>query len=91
MITGADVKGSITIDAGAQKALKKNKSLLAVGIIGVGGNFDKKDVVLIQNEEKIRLGTGLANYKSQKIKQFVKSLEKPKGVIVIHKNHLFML
>ena len=91
MITGADVKGSITIDAGAQKALKKNKSLLAVGIIGVAGNFDKKDVVLIQNEEKIRLGTGLANFESKEIKQFLKSQEKPKGVIVVHKNHLFTL
>jgi len=91
MITGADVKGSITVDEGAEKALKNNKSLLAVGIIGLEGSFEKKDVVLIQNEEKIRLGAGLANFESQEIDGFVKSYEKPKGMIVVHKNHLFML
>ena len=91
MITGADVKGSITIDSGAQNALKNNKSLLAVGIMAVEGNFSRKDVVLIQNEEKIRLGTGMTNYESKKIRQLIKSTEKPKGIVVVHKNHLFML
>ncbi|MCP4757024.1 MAG: glutamate 5-kinase [Proteobacteria bacterium] len=91
MITGANVKGTLTIDSGAEKALKENKSLLAVGVAGVEGKFQKRDVVLIQNKEKIRIGTGLVNFESSEIRKITKSEERPKGMIVIHKNHLYTL
>lgn len=91
MVTGADVKGTITIDSGAEKALLNNKSLLAVGIISLENKFNKKDVITIENKNNIHIGTGLANYKSDEIKAFISSPEGAKGKIVIHKNHLYTL
>ena len=91
MMTVASVKGTITIDEGAEKALITKNSLLAVGIIAVEGRFEKRNVVLIQNRNKNRIGTGLVNYNSKEIREMLKSAKKPKGKIVIHKNHLYTL
>ncbi len=90
-MTAANIKGVITIDQGAEKALNDKKSLLAVGVKSVEGNFSKRDVVIIRNAEKSRIGAGLVNYPSEEIRRMVKSKEKPKGIIVIHKNHLYTL
>jgi len=91
MNTGATPKGIVTIDQGAAKALKENKSLLAVGIKTTEGSFNVKDVLLIQNEAKIKIGAGLSNLDSTELKTLLKSNKKPQGVIVIHKNHLYTL
>jgi glutamate 5-kinase len=91
MTTAANIKGIITIDPGAEKALKDKKSLLAVGVKSVEGNFEKRDVVIIRNTENSRIGAGLVNYPSEDIRRMAKSKEKPKGIIVIHKNHLYTL
>ncbi|MBU3915745.1 glutamate 5-kinase [bacterium] len=91
MMNLADIKGTITIDHGAEVALLDKKSLLAVGITSVEGKFNKREVVLIQNTDKSRIGTGLVNFGSDEIKKLLKSGEKPKGKIVIHKNHLYTL
>lgn len=91
MTTAADIKGIITIDAGAEKALKANKSLLAVGVANVEGKFNKKDVILIQNDHGFRIGTGLANRSHDEIKDWIRTKTRPKGIIVIHKNHLYTL
>lgn len=91
MTTAADIKGTITIDSGAEKALKTDKSLLAVGVTGVQGKFNRKDVILIQNESGFRIGTGLANHTCDDIKEWVRTKTKPKGVVVVHKNHLYTL
>jgi glutamate 5-kinase len=91
MNSGAEVKGVLTIDQGAEQALDSNKSLLVVGVTAIEGKFTQKDVVLIQNEERIRIGTGIVNHDSQYLKRIIKQKTKPKGVIVIHKNHLYPL
>lgn len=91
MTTAASIKGIITIDEGAEKALKDKKSLLAVGVTSIEGNFDKRDVVIIRNSDKSRIGAGLVNYTARDLRQMVKAKEKPKGIIVIHKNHLYTL
>ncbi|MDH5560947.1 MAG: glutamate 5-kinase [Deltaproteobacteria bacterium] len=91
MIAGANIKGTLTIDEGAQKALDNNKSLLAVGVLSVSGSFHQKDVVLIQNQDQIRVGVGLTNFHSHEIDQMIKDDKKPHGIIVIHKNHLYTL
>ncbi len=89
--TGASLKGTITIDAGAEKALKENKSLLAVGVIQVQGDFEEKDILLIQNKDKIKIGAGLCKIGSSDLKTHLRKNKKPQGVIVIHKNHLYTL
>lgn len=91
MTTAANIKGIITIDQGAEKALRDQKSLLVVGVKSVEGNFSKRDVVIIRNLENSRIGAGLVNYPSDEIRHMAKLKEKPKGVIVIHKNHLYTL
>ncbi len=91
MTTAANIKGTVVIDSGAEKALKNKKSLLAVGIVSVVGDFSKRDVVLIKNQDKETIGAGLCNVTAEEIKKVVKSKEKPKGIIVIHKNHLYTL
>jgi glutamate 5-kinase len=61
-------KGDITIDDGAAAAiLKRGKSLLPSGIIGVGGNFDPGEPVEIKNENNKVIGTGLVNYNTSDI------------------------
>ena len=91
LTTSAHPKGTITIDAGAEKALKENKSLLAVGLVDVQGNFKAKDIVIVQNRDKIKLGAGLCKIGCAELKAHLNKDEKPQGVIVIHKNHLYTL
>jgi glutamate 5-kinase len=61
-ISGMKPKGFITVDAGAITALKSGKSLLAVGVRGVEGKFDRGDVLCIQDENGRELAKGLAGY-----------------------------
>ncbi|MGK0290442.1 MAG: glutamate 5-kinase [bacterium] len=90
MNSGIHFKGVITIDAGAEKALHNNKSLLAVGVHRVQGSFQKNDVVLVQNKNKIRIGAGLAKVDSKQIKNVLGN-EQAQGLIAIHTNNLYML
>ena len=53
----ATVKGRITVDEGAHKALLNRKSLLPSGIVTIDGNFSKGDVVLINDQFKAIAGS----------------------------------
>ncbi len=68
MLSGLSTKGKLVVDAGAALALKKqNRSLLAAGIIGVEGEFERGDMVNIHDPEGARLGCGITNYSSADI------------------------
>lgn len=54
--------GSLSVDAGAAKALREGNSLLAVGVTSVQGAFEKGDAVTIRSAEGARLGIGLIAY-----------------------------
>jgi len=60
-------RGRILIDAGAARALRTRKSLLASGITGTEGTFDAGDVVAIVDPEGRPVAQGLANYSSEDI------------------------
>lgn len=60
-----DAKGTITIDAGAVRALKRGKSLLPAGVTRVEGQFSRGDIVTIASAEGALLGHGLAGYGSR--------------------------
>lgn len=63
-------KGSITVDAGAVKALKKNdKSLLPGGIVSVSGKFAMGDAVNVIDTEKHVIARGIVNYSSAEIQK----------------------
>ena len=55
-------KGSVEIDAGAEKALLAGKSLLPAGVCRVEGSFERGDAVIIRAADGRELGRGLIAY-----------------------------
>ena len=63
-------RGKLFIDQGAEEAiLKKGKSLLAIGITKVEGDFQFGDSVSILNHHQKEIARGLVNYGSLEIKR----------------------
>ena len=60
-------KGSVAIDAGAAKALKDGKSLLAVGIREVEGEFERGETLAIKDANGRALARGITNYSSAEL------------------------
>ncbi|HEU0229820.1 MAG TPA: glutamate 5-kinase [Burkholderiaceae bacterium] len=59
------LRGRVTLDAGAVQALTQNhKSLLAIGVIKVEGEFERGDVVACVDQNGVECGRGLINYSS---------------------------
>lgn len=59
------VNGYVVLDDGAVHAItRQHKSLLAVGITGVKGEFDRGDVVVCLDQAGKERGRGLINYSS---------------------------
>jgi glutamate 5-kinase len=57
------VKGSVRVDAGAERALlQQGASLLAVGIRAVEGHFSRRDAVRVLASDGRELGRGLVRY-----------------------------
>ena len=98
LAAGALNKGTLIIDAGAERALVKNKkSLLAKGVIRVEGQFKNKDLVEICNQEGVRLGVGRADCSAKELHHQIKEQnpakiggKDPQSKPVIHRNHLFL-
>jgi glutamate 5-kinase len=60
------VRGRLTLDAGAVKALReKGTSLLAVGVKAVHGTFARGEVVACVDEQGREVARGLINYDVQ--------------------------
>lgn len=57
--------GTLTIDDGAEKALKEGKSLLPAGVRRITGEFSRGDVVAICTMGQIEIARGLIAYDSQ--------------------------
>lgn len=62
---GLTSSGRLTIDAGAEKALRSGKSLLPAGVIKVEGEFQRGDLVTVVNSASVELGRGLVAYSSK--------------------------
>lgn len=59
------VKGQLVLDAGAVNVLKnEGKSLLAVGVKNVSGQFERGELVICQDEQGVEIARGLINYGS---------------------------
>lgn len=68
MLSRLACKGKLIIDDGAVLALEKqNRSLLAAGIVGVEGEFERGDVVDIFDSKDSQIGCGIPNYSSKDI------------------------
>ena len=56
-------KGKILVDAGAERAVcQQGRSLLAIGIVGVEGAFQKGEVVALVSTDGREFARGLTNY-----------------------------
>lgn len=93
-------QGRLTLDAGAVRALREQgKSLLAVGVNGVSGAFNRGEVVACVDDHGREIARGLVNYDAQestRIKgQPSTSFEKILGYLddeeLIHRDNLVVL
>ena len=56
-----EVAGSVTVDAGAARALLTGKSLLPIGVTKVSGEFERGDAIAILNPDGREIARGLAS------------------------------
>lgn len=88
MAFGAKTKGKIIVDDGAKRALQNKKSLLAVGVVGVEGDFESKAIVSMRDKAGDEFARG-------KIRISAKELDKVKGSRqdkeVIHRDDIVLL
>ncbi|WP_234275268.1 glutamate 5-kinase [Billgrantia zhangzhouensis] len=94
------VRGSLTLDAGAVKVLRgSGSSLLAVGVKALTGDFVRGDMVLCLDEQGERIAKGLVNYgadearrilgqPSHQIEAILGYMEAPE---LIHRDNLVVL
>jgi glutamate 5-kinase len=52
-------KGALILDRGAAEAVRRNRSVLAVGVVGVRGQFDAGDSITLVDANGLELGRGL--------------------------------
>ena len=57
--------GSVRVDAGAARALKSGKSLLAAGVTAVAGRFDRGDAVDVIDLDGATIARGVSTYSSE--------------------------
>tara|TARA_R110002073_G_scaffold331685_1_gene516754 strand:- start:60 stop:1181 length:1122 start_codon:yes stop_codon:yes gene_type:complete len=94
------VRGYVTLDKGAVKALTKDgKSLLSIGVTDVNGDFERGEAVVCLDPEGREIARGLINYsavETQKIlQQGSNEIEKILGYVdepeLIHRNNLVLI
>ena len=94
------VRGTLTLDAGAVKVLRDSgSSLLAVGVRSLSGQFRRGDMVLCVDPRGERIAKGLVNYDadearrllgqpSHRIEAILGYMEAPE---LIHRDNLVVL
>ena len=55
-------KGTIRIDDGAARALRAGRSLLPAGVVAVNGQFERGDLIKIEDSTGLVIGHGLSSY-----------------------------
>ncbi|SJZ74639.1 glutamate 5-kinase [Chitinophaga eiseniae] len=87
LASGSLVTGRIQIDAGAQQALEKRHSLLAVGVKEVLEKFECGEVIEIVNEENIAIAVGRAKISSD----ILETNQKAQNTEVAHADDIVLL
>lgn len=63
-------RGELVLDAGAEKAIRQDgRSLLAIGVSDVRGDFRKGDVVSLVSTDGGQIARGLCNYSAEEIRR----------------------
>ncbi len=96
----AQSQGTLVIDEGAKAAISKDgRSLLAIGITDIEGDFEKGDVITITGVGRTELARGLCNYSSTDVRKIrgmkTSSIAGVLGHVpfeaVVHRDNLMML
>lgn len=85
--SGGLVSGRLQVDEGASKALLKRKSLLAVGVTEVTGDFEAGEIIEIYSPEQEMIAVARARETSDAIKVNLKTL----NFEVAHANDIVLL
>jgi glutamate 5-kinase len=93
------VKGVVTIDEGAGRALCQGSSLLPIGVTSVEGAFEPGDTVRLMSVSGKEIAIGLVNYGSRDLKQIQRrhsdEIENLLGYTfgdeVVHRNNMILL
>jgi glutamate 5-kinase len=64
-------QGSLTVDAGAKRALAKGGSLLPAGVVAADGEFQKGDAVVVVDREGRPVGVGLSAYSAEDARRII--------------------
>lgn len=92
-------EGSVTVDAGAERALRKGASLLPVGIRSSTGKFQRGAAIAIQNAAGEMVAKGVTAYSAAEIDQ-IKGLQSgdvsdklgyPARTAVIHRDDMILI
>ncbi|MCX6068691.1 MAG: glutamate 5-kinase [Chloroflexi bacterium] len=91
--------GLLTVDDGAVQALRRDGSLLAVGLTAVSGTFKRSEVVRVADSQGHELARGITNYDSRDLARILRRrsdeiesiLGYHYGDEVIHRNDLVLL
>jgi glutamate 5-kinase len=68
-IAGAvNPSGTVVVDDGAARALRRGTSLLPAGLVAVEGSFERGDAVIIRTRSGVEVGRGLSAYSSADIR-----------------------
>lgn len=63
------LSGSVTVDAGAARALRAGKSLLPAGVTAVEGRFERGDTIAVKSAEGEVLAKGITAYSAAEAKK----------------------
>jgi glutamate 5-kinase len=91
-------KGSLRVDAGAERALlRRGASLLAVGIRAVEGEFGRQEPVRVVSEDGRELGRGLSTLASDELRRILglssEQVRRQLGDVgdeVVHRDHFVL-
>ncbi|GAB4578601.1 MAG: glutamate 5-kinase [Anaerolineales bacterium] len=91
--------GTLEVDKGAAKAIRKGSSVLPPGIVQVNGNFERGQSVSLIDPDGIEIARGLVNYKADDIRRIARhnssEIETILGYFygeeVIHRSNLVLL
>jgi len=94
------VRGSLTLDAGAVRALTvQGKSLLPIGVIEASGEFERGEAVACLDESRKEIARGLVNYSASETRRILRApsaeIEARLGYVdepeLIHRDNLVVL
>jgi glutamate 5-kinase len=67
------MRGSVTVDEGAIRALRASgSSLLPIGVVAVQGDFERGEAIAIRAADGAEIGRGLSNYSAAETRRIMR-------------------